>query len=95
MIDTGTATRATLVANEKPRPTPDPQLREVAQKLEAQFLAEMLSSAGLGRPSESLNGGIGEEQFSSFLVQAYAAELSRAGGIGLAAAIEAAMERRS
>lgn len=58
-------------------------LREAANKLEASFLAEMLKSAGLGRNNSSFNGGVGEEQFSSFLVQAQADELVQSGGIGL------------
>ena len=70
-----------------PGAAPDPRqvrLREAAVKLEANFLAEMLKSAGLGKTSEGFGGGAGEEQFSSFLVQAQAAALAEAGGVGLA-----------
>ncbi len=62
-------------------------LRAAAEKLESQFLAEMLKSAGVGEPRESLGGGAGEDQFSSFLVQEYASATVRAGGIGLAKVI--------
>ncbi|MEX0369536.1 MAG: rod-binding protein [Tateyamaria sp.] len=62
-------------------------LREAAQKLEATFLAEMLKNAGLGDTSDAFGGGIGEDQFSSFLVQAQAEEMVKAGGIGLAQSI--------
>lgn len=57
--------------------------REVAQKLEVSFLAEMLKSAGFGK-SGGFAGGIGEEQFASFQTQALADEMVKAGGLGLA-----------
>ena len=83
-----------------PRPSPalpdfvrnDASLRDAAVKLEATFLAEMLKSAGLGEGSNSFGGGIGEEQFSSFLVQAQAEALAESGGIGLAEALFEAMK---
>lgn len=62
----------------------DHALRDAAEKLEAGFLAEMLESAGLGKPSSSFGGGAGEDQFSSFLVQEKALMMVKAGGIGLA-----------
>ncbi len=73
----------------------DAKLREAAQKLEATFLAEMLKSAGLGTPRDAFGGGIGEDQFGSFLRQAQADEMAKAGGIGLAESLfEALKERR-
>ena len=65
----------------------NPRLVELSNKLEANFLAEMLKSAGVGKPLEGFNGGAGEEQFSSFLVQEYADATVAAGGIGLSEAI--------
>ena len=62
----------------------DAALLRSAQQLEANFLAEMLKSAGFGKPRESFGGGAGEEQFSSFLVQAQADAMVERGGIGLA-----------
>ncbi len=59
-------------------------LRKASRELEAVFLAEMLSQGGLGKSAQRMGGGIGEEQFSSLLVQAQAREIVRAGGIGLA-----------
>lgn len=58
-------------------------LREKAAQLETAFLAEMLGFAGLGAARESFGGGIGEEQFSSFLRQEQAEAMVKAGGIGL------------
>ena len=65
----------------------DRQLMKVARELEASFLAEMLKGAGFGKAREGLGGGIGEEHFSTFLVQEYASATVEAGGIGLAESI--------
>lgn len=69
-------------------------LREAAEKLEATFVAEMLKSAGMGESRGEFGGGAGEDQFSSFLVQAQAEEMVRAGGIGLAEAIFESLKER-
>ncbi|MEM9434348.1 MAG: rod-binding protein [Pseudomonadota bacterium] len=60
------------------------QLRQASKDLEAAFIAEMLKSAKFGESRESFGGGIGEEQFSSFLRDNYAQEMANAGGFGLA-----------
>jgi Rod binding domain-containing protein len=73
----------------------DEALREAAQKLEATFLAEMLKSAGLGSQESEFGGGAGENQFSSFLVQAQAEEMAKAGGIGLSETLFEALKERS
>lgn len=65
----------------------DQALWSAAQKLEATFLAEMLKSSGLGEVNDSFGGGIGEEQFASFLRGAQADNMVQAGGIGLAESI--------
>lgn len=70
-----------------PQTNPSPQeakLREVAQELEATFLAEMLKTAGFGKARDAFGGGAGEDQYSSFLVNEHARALARTGGIGLA-----------
>jgi peptidoglycan hydrolase FlgJ len=75
---------ATLVPG---TPSADPntaRLREKATELEATFLAEMLQFAGLGAEQDSFGGGIGEEQFASFLRQEQARLMADRGGIGLA-----------
>lgn len=63
---------------------PDAQLRSLARQLEAGFLSEMLGHAGMGASRDSFGGGIGEEQFASFLRDEQAAAMVKAGGIGLA-----------
>ena len=74
----------------------DAELRQVAQKLEANFLAEMLKSAGVGEQIEGWGGGVGEDQFASFLRQAQADEMAKSGGIGLAESLfESLKERRN
>lgn len=83
--------RAAPNINRAAAPPPDDRLREAAISLEASFLSEMLKSAGLGKPGDSFNGGAGEEQFSSFLRDAQAMEMARAGGIGLAQTLFQAM----
>lgn len=66
------------------RPAQDDPLRAKATELEAAFLAEMLQFAGLGTARDGFGGGIGEEQFSSFLRQEQAQLMAERGGIGLA-----------
>lgn len=81
-----------------PLPAPpqrDPQLWDAARALEANFLAEMLKSAGLGATPEGFGGGPGEDQFASFLRQEQAEALVDAGGIGLAESLyNSLLERR-
>lgn len=72
----------------------DGQLRAAAVQLEATFLAEMLKSAGFGETRETFGGGAGEEQFGSFMREAQALELAKAGGIGLAEALFEALKVR-
>lgn len=69
----------------------NPKLWAKAQELEAGFLSEMLGYAGVGTPSENFSGGIGEEQFSSFLRQEQAKAIVAQGGIGLAEQLFRAM----
>ncbi len=61
------------------------EVRQVALKLEASFLAEMLKSAGFGEQRNSFSGGEGEDQFASFHRHAIAERIASSGGIGLAA----------
>lgn len=71
------------------------QLWKVAQDLEATFLAEMLKHAGLGTMQDDFNGGIGEEQFQSFLRQEQARAMAGQGGIGLTQSIFEALKDRA
>lgn len=60
------------------------KLKELAVKLEATFLSEMLKSAGLNGSEDGFASGVGETQFASFLTQERATALASSGGIGLA-----------
>lgn len=66
----------------------------VGQQLESVFLAQMLKSSGLGKTPDSFGGGAGEDQFSSFLQEAQAREMVRAGGLGLAAYFDKALSQK-
>lgn len=73
-----------------PPPPPD-QLPALSRRLETQVLSTMLAAAGLHETSGSWQGGAGEMQFASFLRDAQATEIVKAGGLGLAAQIQAAL----
>jgi Rod binding domain-containing protein len=69
-------------------------MRAAAIELEANFLAEMLKHAGLGEMQGGFGGGVGEEQFASFLRQEQSQLMAEAGGVGLAETIFEAMKAR-
>ena len=73
----------------------DKALFQAAQDLEAAFLAEMLKSAGFGKPRDTYGGGVGEDQFGSFLRQEQAKEMVNSGGIGLAQSLFEALKERA
>ncbi|MCJ8140572.1 hypothetical protein [Falsirhodobacter halotolerans] len=75
-------------------PIPRPDLRQQAMKLEAAFLSEMLSHAGLGQTSGAFAGGAGAAQFASFLRDEQVGAIVRQGGFGLAESIHRALERK-
>lgn len=79
------------VAGSRPRQDETAALRRLAGDLEASFLSEMLGHAGLGQVSGTFGGGIGEDQFASFLRQEQAQAMVRKGGIGLAESLFRAM----
>lgn len=70
-------------------------LRHKSVELEATFLAEMLQFAGLDAQGDGFDGGIGEEQFASFLRQEQATLMAERGGIGLAESLFKALVGRS
>lgn len=82
------------VSNVAP-PTKDAVLRMQAQALEASFLAEMLSHTGLDAANEDFGGGVGEDQFGSFLREEQAKLMAARGGIGLGESLFRALRERS
>ena len=70
------------------------QLMQKAQELETRFLSEMLAHTGLDAQTGAFNGGIGEDQFASFLREAQAKAMVEHGGLGLAQSIFQSLVRR-
>lgn len=79
-----------MISATLPPATPSNPLRQKAAELETAFLAEMLAYSGLDAQS-SFAGGVGEEQFSSFLREEQARAMVKAGGIGLTESLFRAM----
>lgn len=66
--------------------------RGAAEAFEAQFLSQMLSQMFSGREADPLTGGgSAEEMFRSLLVEQYGKEMVKAGGIGIADAVQKQM----
>lgn len=85
-----------MISPVSPSPaTRDATLRARAQELEGQFLAEMLRHAGAAQTPDSFGGGIGEDQFASFLREAQATAIVRRGGLGLTEQIFTALKARA
>lgn len=70
-------------------------LRQASIRLEAQFLSEMLKAAGFDAQVSGFSGGIGEEQFASFLRDAQAEEIAQSGALGLSEALFEALKARA
>ena len=68
------------------------KIKETAQKFEASFLSVMMQSmtAGMKTP-EVGGGGAGEDMFKSLLAEEMAKQVSKAGGVGVADAIQREM----
>jgi Rod binding domain-containing protein len=64
------------------------EIKKTAQNFEAQFLSVMLgqmfTATDLGAP---FGGGPGEDMFKSFMTDAFAKQMAKAGGIGVADAV--------
>ncbi len=84
MISTPSSLPTTVPVQVQAPSRDDDPLWKAAQKLEQTFLSEMLKSAGLGAMKSEFGGGIGEDQFASYLREAQAGAMVQAGGIGLA-----------
>lgn len=67
------------------------RLRAAAEKIEVQFLSTFLKLSEAGASPGLMGGGIGEEQFKSFLRDAQATEIAKSGGLGLAESLYEAL----
>lgn len=64
------------------------QARKAGQEFESMFLGQMLSHMFAGiETNQMFGGGHGETMMRSMLVDEYAKEMTRAGGIGIADAV--------
>lgn len=81
-------------ARQAPPDIADRRLRLAAEKLEATFIAEMLKHAQFGASREAFGGGVGEDQFGSYLRQAQADAIAKSGGFGLAETLYEALKER-
>lgn len=71
-----------------------PEIRRVAEEFEAMALAEMLGPMFEALDTDGLGGGgFGEQMFRPMMVQQYAHNIARSGGIGLADSIIAELMR--
>lgn len=93
MIEATAFSGLSSVDSERMRRAEDP-LWKAAQALEQSFLTEMLKPAGLGPAKGAFSGGVGEDQFASYLRSAQAGAMVEAGGIGLAEQLFNAMTER-
>jgi flagellar protein FlgJ len=68
------------------------QVQDAAQAFEASFLSTMLQPMFASLSTEApFGGGRGEEMFRSFLTEAIAKQVARAGGIGVADTVQREM----
>jgi len=68
------------------------QIEQTAQSFESQFLSSMLGQMFDGvSTSGPFGGGEGEAAFRSFLMDAFAQQMTKSGGIGLSAAVQKEM----
>jgi peptidoglycan hydrolase FlgJ len=68
------------------------QIHKTAQAFESQFLSQMLGTMFEGvTTSAPFGGGQGEQAFKSFLMDAFAKQMTKAGGVGITAAVQREM----
>jgi Rod binding domain-containing protein len=67
-------------------------IHKTAQAFESQFISAMLGEMFEGvNTSAPFGGGEGEQAFKSFLMDAMAKQMTKAGGIGVAASVQKEM----
>ena len=68
------------------------RIRDTAEKFETQFLSQMLQQMYAGVKTDgAFGGGFGEEMFRSLMTDAMAKQMSKAGGVGVADAVQREM----
>jgi flagellar protein FlgJ len=68
------------------------QIAKTAKDFEASFVSVMLGQMfnGIGEDSK-FGGGQGEQMFKSFMMDAFSKQMTRAGGVGIAASVQKEM----
>jgi len=81
---------ATAAQQPKPKKTADPaKAKAAAQKFEAFFISQFIQSMFSGiRTDGMFGGGQGENAFRSLLFQEYGKIVAKAGGVGIADAVQ-------
>ncbi len=68
------------------------QIHSTAQKFEASFLSVMMQSMTAGMKTPEIGGGgAGEDMFKSLLAEQMAQQVTKSGGVGIAASIQKEM----
>jgi peptidoglycan hydrolase FlgJ len=67
------------------------QIKKTAQDFEASFLSVMLGEMFKGVDEGEFGGGQGAQMMRSFLTDAMGKSMAKAGGVGLAASVQAEM----
>jgi peptidoglycan hydrolase FlgJ len=68
------------------------QIEQTARSFESQFISSMLGEMFQGvSTSGPFGGGEGEQAFRSFLMDAFAQQMTKSGGIGVAASVQREM----
>jgi len=68
------------------------RIKDAANQFESQFLSSMFQQMFEGVSSEApFGGGFGEDMFRSVLTEAMAKQVTKAGGIGVAATVQREM----
>jgi Rod binding domain-containing protein len=86
------AADATSAAAKVATPEQRAKITKTAQAFEASFLSSMLGHMFTNVDAEKpFSGGAGEQAFRSFMTDAIATSMSKAGGVGLAKSVTAEM----
>ena len=89
LVDTQFALDAAQSARQPVRTVSAEKAKQTAQEFEAQFLAQMISHMFEGIETDGMfGGGHGEEMYRSLMFDEFGKALARAGGIGLADAVQ-------
>ena len=84
LLTPATTTTASNLARSK--------VKDVAQKFESQFLAQMIGHMFEGIETDGpFGGGFGEQMFRSVMTDTMAQQMTKAGGVGLSATVQREM----